>query len=903
MSWWLLNKSKRLTSQLRSLLRKGKPEEDLAEEVQFHLDNEIAKNVKGGMTPQEARYAALRTFGGVDQVKEHCRDIRGIRLVEEFLQDVRYGLRTLRKSPGFTSVAVVTLGLAISANTTIFSVVYAVLLRPLPYPNPEQIMLIWADNPKLQIDLHDLPPSNADIRDWRSQNRVFQALAAFRSSPGNLSDESGAERVGCAGVTADFFPVLGVAPTQGRWFTSAEEQPGKNRVVVISHNLWQRRFGAAPDLVGQSLKLNGVDFTVIGIMPPTFHFPRQTDLPTPYVFLPQTDVWVPLDYGPQEWAHRLNRNLVAIGRLKPHVSLGQAQAEMDALSQRQAEDFPDSNAGWIVRLVPLGEYLVGNTRLALLVLFGAVSCVLLIACANVANLLLARAAGRQREIAIRTSLGAGRMRIIRQLLTESILLATLGGCLGLMLSRWGLSVLLALAPPTLPRTESVGIGAWVVAFGCALSLVSSLLFGLVPALQVSRLDLYGSLREAGTTSRAGGKRRRIRGFLVAGEVALACMLLICAMLLTQSFRRIMKVDPGLNVENLLTMNVSLSDPKYHVEDQMDLFQEQVLEQISAVPQVSYVGAIFQLPLASPGIYGPFRVEWNSYASSAAPYEIGASKGVVSPDYFRAMGIPLLKGRYFDSRDSQVGIPVAIVSQSLARSLWPHGDPLGKRIGPQMSQSEWHSVVGVVGDVKHNWLETKSTPTLYVPYSQTRSSFLKSDMTFAVRTLSPPSGILSAIRREIQAVDKNIPAFKIQTMKQIVDQSVAEPRFNMLLLVSFAGFAVLLAVMGIYGVMSYTAAQRTHEIGIRIALGALHRDIVRLLLKEGMALALAGLAIGLGGAFAVTRILSSLLYEIDAKDPFTFAAVSLLLMFVATSACFVPALQASQVNPIEVIRNE
>ncbi len=878
-------------------------EDDLSEELQVHLQKETDKNIAAGLTPEDARYAALRTFGGVDQVKEQCRDTRGIRFVEELFQDIRYGLRTLRKSPGFTSVAVMTLALAICANATIFSVVYGVLLRPLPYPHPEQITLIWADNPKLQIDSHDLPPSNADIVDWRSQNQVFEGLAAFRSSPGNLSGQSGAERVGCASVTADFFPVLGVAPIRGRAFTSAEEQPGKNRVAVVSYNLWQRRFGAAPDLVGQSLRLNGIVFTVIGIMPPTFHFPRQTDLPTPYVLLPQSDIWVPLDYGPQEWAHRLNRNLVAIARLKPHVTLEQAQAEMDAISQRQATDFPDSNAGWIVKLIPLGAYLVGNTRLALLVLFGAVSCVLLIACANVANLLLARAAGRQREIAIRTSLGAGRMRIIRQLFTESILLATLGGCLGLMLSRWGLSVLLALAPPTLPRMESVGIGPWVVAFGCGLSLASSIFFGLVPALQVSRLDLYRSLRETSSTSKSGAMRRPIRGFLVVGEVALACMLLICAMLLTQSFRRIMKVDPGLNVENVLTLNVSLSDPKYRDEDQMNLFQEQVLERISAVPQVSYVGAIFQLPLASPGIYGPFRVEGESHAPSAAPYEIGASKGVVSPDYFRAMGIPLIKGRYFDARDTQAGTPVAIVSQSLVRSLWPDGDPLGKRIGPQMSQSEWHSVVGVVGDVKHNWLETKSAPTLYVPYSQTRSSFLKSDMTFAVRTLSPPSAILSAIRREIEAVDKNIPAFKIQTMKQIVDQSVAEPRFNMLLLLGFAGFAVLLAVVGIYGVMAYTAAQRAHEIGVRIALGALHRDIVRLLLKEGMALALAGLAIGLGGAFAVTRILSSLLYEIDARDPVTFTAVSLLLVFAAASACFVPALRASQLNPIEIIRSE
>lgn len=652
-------------------------EDDLSEELQFHLQNEIQKNVAAGMTSEGARYAALRSFGGLDQVKEQCRDTRRIRLLEEFVQDTHYGLRMLRQSPGFTAVAVMTLALAISANVTIFSVVYGVLLHPLPYPNPEQITLLWADNPKLQIDSHDLPPSNADIVDWRSQNRVFEGLAAFRSSPGNLSGQSGAERVGCASVTADFFPVLGVAPIQGRAFASEEEQPGKNRVAVISYNLWQRRFGAAPDLVGQSLRLNGIDFTVIGIMPPTFHFPRQTDLPTPYVFLTQTEIWVPLDYSPQEWAHRLNRNLVAIARLKPHVTPEQAQAEMDAISKRQATDFPDSNADWIVKLVPLGAYLVGNTRLALLVLFGAVSCVLLIACANVANLLLARAAVRQREIAIRTSLGAGRGRIIRQLLTESILLATLGACLGLILSRWGLNVLLALAPSTMPRTEAVDMGGWVVGFTCVLSLTSSILFGLAPALQVSRLNLYRSLRETGSTSKSGGKRRRIRGFLVAGEVALACMLLICAVLLTKSFSRIIKVDPGLNFENVLTMNVSLSDPKYRDENQMNLFQEQVLDRIGTVSQVSYVGAIFQLPLASPGIYGSFRVEGQSYATS----DIGVGKGVVSPDYFRAMGIPLLKGRYFDARDTQPGFPVVIVNQSLARSLWPEirsANGLGRR---------------------------------------------------------------------------------------------------------------------------------------------------------------------------------------------------------------------------------
>jgi putative ABC transport system permease protein len=888
-----------LLSRLRGLWRSDRIHDEIDEELRFHIDLRTEENIRRGMSADEARRDAERRFGSLLRAKERGYDVRGGGWLEGLWQDLRYGARMLRKQPGFTFVAVLTLALGIGANTAIFSMVNAVLLRPLPYHDPARITMLWSDNPAIQLGLRELPPTNADIVDWREQNQVFERIAAYRSSFANLSAEGEAERVGGAAVTFDFFPLLGIDPILGRTFTAEEDQPDKNRVVVISHGLWRRGFGGDPNILGKTVTLDSVDFTVIGVMPPGFNFPRGAEMPPGYGFGPQADIWIPLAMSAERWQRRNQRQLVAIGRLKPGVSLAQAQAEMSSIAQRQAQDHPDTNAGWLVRLVSLKDQVVGKTRPLLLVLLGAVAFVLLIACADVANLLLARAAARQKEIAIRAALGAGRRRVIRQLLTESVLLSSLGGALGLLVAYWGVEVLIAASPTNIPRLRDTTLDLWVLGFTAGISLLTGILFGLAPAVQATRTNLSEALKDGGRGS-ATAVQRRLHSLLIVSEVALALVLLVGAGLLIRSFSRLMAVDPGFNPQSVLAMDVMLPGAKYRTQESRRNFYQQVLARVETLPGVSAAGGISDVPLSgAEGLYG-LAIEGQPPVSRGQ--EPNTDGRYVTTNYFRAMGVPLLEGRAFTESDVAGRPEVAIINETIARQLFPGEDPIGKRIKlgrADDSNESWLTVVGVVGDVKSAALESAPRPQVYRPFMQ----FSWTNLSLVIRTESDPLQLASAVRSEVKAIDPNQPVANVRTMEQAVTESVARRRFIMLLLSLFAAMALVLTVVGLYGVISYSVTQRTHEFGVRMALGAQARDVLRLVVRDGLRLTALGVGIGLAAAFALTRGMASLLFNVSASDPLTFALVTALLVVVAIVSSCIPARRATKVDPIIALRYE
>jgi putative ABC transport system permease protein len=797
------------------------------------------------------------------------------------IQDIRYGLRMLLKYKGFTAVAVIALGLGIGANTAIFSLVNGVLLRPLPFPDAERIIYFDGNNPSAGITESNI--SFPDFTDWSHQADLFASAAAYWTASANLgADGAEPERVPRAGVTTGFFSVLGVQPFLGRTFVPEEDKPGTTSVAIISHGLWKRRFGSDPAIVGKQVQISSRPITVIGVMPPGFEYPEQTQ------------IWVPSAVNLSE-EPRDNRSWSAIARLKTGIDLKQAQTQVSAIDARLAEQFRETNKGWDVRLWTLHERLVREVKPSLLALLGAVGLVLLIACANVANLLLARSAARQKEIAIRAAMGASRGRVLRQMLTESILLSAIGGIAGLLLSIWLTDLLMSIVPEGAPRPDHVGIDYRVLIFTLSISALTGILFGIVPALQASKLDVTSALKEGGRSAE-GHRRTSARSLLLIGEVALSLMLLVGAGLLIKSFLRLQEVRPGFNAHNVLIANVALPGAKYKDQQFVEFFR-QLKERLEAAPGVQAVGGSVNLPLNASG-YAIGR----AFIPEGRPLTVDESKdamfSTITGDYFRALQIPLLSGRFFEPRDNAEGPKVVIINETTAKRYF--GSPaaaIGKRLSIWRDEKFMREIVGVVGDTKTGSLTGEGGAQIYVPHAQ---DFQWNFMGLVIRTAGDPSAFATTLRREVQAIDKDQPVYNIRTMDDVVANSLGTRRVSMQLFAVFAGAALLLAAIGIYGVMAYSVTQRTHEIGLRMALGAQKSDVLGLVIRQGMTLTIIGVVVGLMGAFALTRLIASLLFGVAATDPFTFFAIPVLLLFVALVACYLPARRAARLDPIKAL---
>jgi putative ABC transport system permease protein len=806
-----------------------------------------------------------------------------------FSQDLRYAVRMLIKSPGFTFIVVMALALGIGANSAIFSVVNAVLLRPLPFGEPEQLMMVWGvarNSGEGRIVL-----SVPDIKDIREQSRMLEYVAPYNGTGSMLADGDDTERLFGAIVPADMFPLLRVQPIMGRTFTREEDVPGGPSVVVIGQGLWQRRFGSDPAIIGKEIKLAGKATTVVGVMPADFRFPVQNQ---------KSEYWQPISSSPSYVAAsdiRGSRSLRVVARLKPGVTTAQAESELAAIGQRLSIQYPDTNTGLSFTVTPLHEDIVGSIRPALLVILGAVGFVLLIACANVANLLLARASARHKEVAIRTALGASRMRIIRQLLTESLLLSVLGGALGLLLAMWGVDLLVAASPTDLPRVREIGLDGQVLGFTALVSILTGLLFGLAPALQSTKLDLNESLKEGGRGSTDGLRRNRVRSILVIAEVALSLVLLVGAGLLIRSFVYLLNLSPGFDTQSVLIADIPLSRSRYPTGEQQAVFTRQAIERTRQLPGVTSVAAVNIVPLSGDGRQSTFTIEGRPVPDGQEP---DGEVTTVTPDYFRTMGIPLLTGRTFTEQDKTDSPPVVIISETLARRNFPGEDPLGRRLILD-DEKPAYEIVGIVGDVRHEGLEKETYPGYYLSFYQAPER----QVNLMVRSAPTvdPSGLQLAVRNVIKEMDKEQLVWETKTMEQLRAESVARRRFNMMLLGLFAALALLLAAVGIYGVMSYSVTQRTHEIGIRLALGAQTGDVLKMVVRQGMTLALIGVALGLLTALAVTRVMASLLYGVTATDALTYAGVSVLLAGIALLACLIPARRATRVDPMVALRYE
>jgi predicted permease len=877
---------RKLFHRLFASLRRGKIEREMERELRFHLEMETAENIRRGMSEEEARRAALRSFGGVEQVKEAYRDLSRFRWIEGFWQDARYGARMLRTQPGFTIVAALTLSLGIGANTAIFSVVNALVFNPLPYPDPQR--LVWVTNVFRGDELID----SGMYFTFQAESKTFDHLAAYESATMNLSGQGEPEQVNYVRATASVFPAIGVAPRLGRTFTPEEDQPGAPPVAVLSHDYWRRRFGGDPSIVGQSFTFGRESWQVVGVMPPGVRFLPEHRIGG------KVDVWIPyaLDKG------RDGGSIIEVfGRLKPGVSIEQAQSELDLLLRPGIQAHPEM-AGLKAMVTPLAERLVGHLRLGLLALFASVGFVLLIACANVANLLLARANVRQKELAIRSALGAGRKRLIRQMLTESLLLSVLGGAAGLLLALWGVKALTAFTPENLLVLKLSSIDKTVLVFTFIATMLTGVVVGLIPALQASRVDLNESLKDGarGAIFLKRNSSRRVSPALVVSELALTLVVLIGAGLLVKSFARMLAVDPGYNPENLLTMNVWINWGKYPGNSaQRKRFNQQLVSRLSALPGVQAVAYSRTLPLSDNGIIGKARLTVVGSPPMSDEQKPLAEGHSVSPDYFRAMRMKLRAGRSFTELDTENTPPVIVINETLARRLFAGEDPIGKRIRDDGGKTDL-TIAGVVADVKQYGLETESQAAFY------RSSLQNTGYpggSWVIRAAGDPLKMLPAVRREIKALEPDFRLAHVMMMEQLLADSYAPRRFQTWLFGLFAAVALVIATVGIYGVISYAVSRRTHEIGIRIALGAQAGDVLRMVVSQGMKLALIGVALGLAAALALTRVMKNLLFQVSATDPATFALIALLLVGVALIASYIPARRATKVDPMVALRHD
>jgi putative ABC transport system permease protein len=873
-------------SLLRNTTRRDQVDRELTEEVGAYVELLTEKKMKEGMNEKEARHAAMVEIGGVEQVKEEVRAGRTGFALEIFLQDIRYGLRSLLKKPGFTLTAVIALALGIGANTAIFSVINGVLLRSLSYANPDRIVMLWERNVSEASRLQNVV-SPANFLDWQKQSTSFEQMAAVADQRVNLTGGGGEpEEIKAQFVSQQFFPALGMQPIVGRFFLPEEDRAGNELVIILSHQLWQNRFGGDPAIVGRQATINGRQRTVVGVMPPEFHFLDN-----------QVKAWMPMALDPAvNYRETTGRYLRVVARLKPAVMVQQAQAELSGIAKQLERALPKFNTGWDVNVIPIHEQIVGEIRPILVVLFAAVAFVLLIACANVANLLLSRAAARQKELALRAALGASRLRLVRQMLTESVLLSLMGGALGVFLAYWGIQLLIGLGPDNIPRLNEVTLDLRVLVFTFGISLLTGVLFGLIPALQASRPDLNDALKE-GSRGSTGGRSGTFRNIFVVAEVSLALVLLIGAGLMIRSFLRLQSVETGFNPQNVLTMRAQLPKKKYPDEHQIVEFFKKAQDHIAALPGVQAVGAISYLPLNG-GLASRDGFKIPGQPAPLPGQEPGVEVRVITPGYFKAMGIPLLKGRLLDERDVK-GSRVLLINETIAKKYFAGVDPIGKQLEVSWDGSGPDEIVGVVGDIREGALNKEPEPAIY--WSHARETY--SGMALVVRTSGDASRFASAVQKEIRAIDPEQPIADVRTMDQVIAKSITRPRFNTLLLTIFAGVALVLASVGLYGVMNYSATQRTHEVGIRMALGATRTDIMKLVVGNGMMLTLAGIVIGVVASVALTRVMANLLFGITATDLTTFVAVSAVLAAVAFIANYIPARRATRVNPVIALRYE
>jgi putative ABC transport system permease protein len=871
---------------LRSTIRGRQVEQDLDQELQYHLERQVEEGLTAGLAPEEARYAALRALGAITQNKEECRDMRRVNWIEDLVQDLRHGARRLRKNPAFTVVAVLVLALGIGANTAMFSVAYGILLRPLPYVNADRVAVVF-----MRFFPRDFAFGTLCIRDylmWKENNHAFEDPSLFRSMRMDVGGNEGVpEQMQGASVTAGFFSTFAVRPLIGRTFAPGDDRPATRSLAVLGESVWRRRFGASSSVVGKTILVNGAPSTVIGVMPGEFRFPRR-----------DTEVWTnlplnpPTRYGP--WFYR------GVARLKPGVTLEQAQAETNHIGLRMMQQ----NSYYKRLTLPvlsLREALLGTTlKPAILVLAGAVGLVLLIAVVNVANLMLARATVREREMALRLSLGASRGRVLRQLLTESVLLAVMGGAVGLAVA-WGrIELIRVWNPGDLPLIDSVRLDWSALGFMILVSTLTGILFGLAPALHSVRAELNATLKEGGRTG-MGRTHGRTRSALVVSEIALSLMLLVGAGLLLRSFVNLRQVTGGFSTQprQILTMLISPGNRKYK-DDRVGLaFYDEVLRRARAVPGVESAAVTDSLPPDRQGDADTFEIEGHALV----PGELNPiiSQPAVSSDFFRALGIPLLKGRYFSDRDNRDSRPVAIVSEGFVRRFFGNQEALGQRIkqsGPGYGD-KWMEIVGVVGNVKYLGLTVDTDPALYIPFAQSYDPL----MFLVVRSPGDAAGLAAALRRNIQSIDPDVTLAQISTMEQMLDLSVSQPRFDTMLLSLFAGIALLLAAVGIYGLIAYSVAQRTHEIGVRMALGAAQADVVRMVARQSASLAVIGIALGLGGAFLLARLLKTMLFGVGVADALTFVAAPVGILLVVLLATFFPALRATRISPVVALRYE
>jgi predicted permease len=809
-----------------------------------------------------------------------------------FLKDIRYGIRGLLKRPGFTAIAVITLALGIGANTAIFSLVNAVLLRSLPYRDADRLVMVWEDASFANFPRNT--PAPANFVDWRSQNQSFEGMAATTTRSLNLTGEGEPEKIEANGVTANFFSLLGVQPTLGRGFIPEDDSPQGGKVAVVSYELWQRILGGEAGIVGKNILLNGEKYTVVGVTPAGFQFLDS-----------EVNVWVPEAFTAEELRNRGGHYLTVFARLKPGVSLSQANADIHTITARIAHDYPDEAGRLSGYIVPLRDELAGEIRRPLILLLGAVGFVLLIACANIASLLLSRTAGRQKEIALRSALGAGRGRIVRQLLTESMVLAGAGGLLGIFCAVWSFAFLRQLIPESMALTTKLSLDWQMLSYTVLISLATGIFFGLLPALRASRLNLNEALKQGSGRGSVGPGSNRLRNVLVTSEVALTLVLLIGASLLLQTFFSLRRQYAALDASHVLTLRTQLPRSKYPETPQRSAFYNQVLDRVQTLPGVTAAGYTTTIPLVWKGGTSGFYPEGRSVAEAkASGLSFDSCHRQISAGYLKTMGIPILRGRSFDDTDNEQSMPVAIVNETMAREYWPGQDALGKRfkVGDPDEQVPWLTIVGVAGDVHQMGADVPVKAEMYFPYRQGSSRFY-APRDLVIRTSLDPLSFVAAVRREIRAVDADQPVSNIRTMDDVLSKEIAPRRIAMTLLMTFAGLALLLASIGIYGVLSYFVAQSTPEIGVRLALGAQQSDVLKLVVSRGMKLALAGLAIGLVAAFLLTRLMTSLLFGVSATDATTFVGVSGLLLAVALLACYIPARRATKVDPLVALRYE